>query len=237
MAQSWNNLLDFIKLKLGAPLNLVEFTDDDIFRMIREHVLPAMSQYIGKPYWVPIDRSNLDGASTGSSTYETYIIPVPKDIILVDVQEVYYNRDSMGVLGIYQNMLAVLDPRDTVMTNEFLDMLNSMEAVQAFHFVPPNKVYFERSLFGSPVILECKAEHSNLTTIPSDIYHEILKPWCKAEILENIAAIRKKYRTVSAPFGQIEMNWEELESEAKEIRQNIQEKLDSMPPDHLVYIF
>lgn len=236
MVQNWNNLLSYIKRKLGVPLNLLELTDDDIYNTILEDVLPPMSQYIGKPIWIKINDTNLD-PNNNSNQPNMYIIPYPDDIILIDIQYVYYHRDNMGVLGIYQNMLAVLDPRDTVMTNQFLDMLNSMETVQAFHFIPPNKVYFERPLLGSGVILECKAQHTDLETIPSDIYNEILRPWALAEILENVAAIRKKYRTVSTPFGPIEMNPEELETTAQNLRQTIQEKLDNMPPDHLVYIF
>ncbi len=236
MAQNWNNLLSYIKRKLGVPTNLLELTDDDIYNTIVEDVLPPMSQYIGKPIWIKIDNNNLE-PTTNPNQPNMYLIPYPKDVILIDVQYVYYHRDNMGVLGIYQNMLAVLDPRDTVMTNQFLDMLNSMETVQAFHFIPPNKIYFEKPLFGSGVILECKAQHTDLETIPSDIYNEIVRPWALAEILENVAAIRKKYRTVSSPFGPIEMNPEELETTAQNLRQTIQEKLDNMPPDHLVYIF
>ena len=240
MAQKWNNLIKFIKRKVGSPLNLLEFSDDDIKEIIIEDVLPAMSQYIGKPMWLRLGQADYISDSTlvdPNITFLMYKIPIPENTIIVDVQDVYWNRDNMGVMGIYQNMLAVMDPRDTVMSNEFLDMLNSLEAVQAFHFVAPDKIYFERSLMGNDVILECKAEHSTLSTIPSDVYHEYLKPWALAEILENLAAIRKKYKTVSSPFGQIDLNWDDLENKATQLRQTIQEKLDATPPDHLIHIF
>jgi NAD(P)-dependent dehydrogenase (short-subunit alcohol dehydrogenase family) len=58
-----------------------------------------------------------------------------------------------------------------------------------------------------------------------------------AEIFENLAAIRKKYKTVNVPFGQIDLNWDELESKSVQIKQSIQEKLDATPPDHLIHIF
>lgn len=236
--QSWNNLIRHIKRKLGAPMNLIEFTDDDIYHMIVESVLPAMSQYIGKPMWLRIGSEHMvDPDASVENVQEMYEIPVPENMILIDIQDVYWHRDNMGVLGIYQNMLAVLDPRDTVMTNEFLDMLNSMETIQAFHFIPPNKIWFERELMGNDVILECKAQHTDLSSVPSDIYQEILKPWALAEVMENVAAIRRKYRNVSSPFAQLELDWESLRDEAKEIKQTIQEKLDNMPPDHLVHIF
>ena len=235
--QSWNNLISYVKRKLGVPLNLIEYTDDDIRNIIVDDVLPAMSQYIGKPCWIRLNPEDKIYSDDNNLTYELYKINVPCDIVLVDVQEVYYHRDNMGVLGIYQNMLSVLDPRDTVMTNQFLDMLNSLEIVQAFDFIPPNQIRFERPLMGHSVILECKAEHSDLHTIPSDYYHEILKPWCVAEIMENIAAIRSKFSNISTPLADIQLNYEALQSKAAELKQQIQEKLDATPPDHLVYIF
>lgn len=235
--QNWNNLITYVKRKLGVPLNLIEFSDDDIIHIIKEDVLPAMSQYIGKPCWIRLENCHKIESDDSNLTYELYQIPIPCDVILVDVQEVYYHRDNMGVLGIYQNMLSVLDPRDTVMTNQFLDMLNSLETVQAFDFIPPDKIRFERPLCGNSVILECKVEHTDLHTVPSDYYHEILKPWCVAEIMENIAAIRSKYQSINTPLTEINLNYGELAQKAQEIKQQINEKLDATPPDHLVYIF
>lgn len=112
--QNWNNLITYVKRKLGAPLALIEYSDDDIMAVIVEDVLPAMSQYLGKPIWIRVGGRNKINSEDSNITYELYKIPIPDDVILIDVQEVYFNRDNMGVLGIYQNMLAVLDPRDAV---------------------------------------------------------------------------------------------------------------------------
>lgn len=239
MAQDWNNLIKYVKRKLGVPIAFLEYTDDDIRDVIVEDVLPAMSQYVGKPVWLRLGGRDLlpQSEQDPEIAFQMYRIPVPNNMILVDIQDVYWHRDNMGTMGIYHNMMAVMDPRDAVMTNEFLDMLNSLETVQAFHFVAPDKVYFERELMGSDVILECKAEHSDLSSIPSDIYHEYLKPWALAEVLENIAAIRGHYREITTPFGQINLRTEELEARAQTLRTQIQEKLDATPPDHFVHIF
>lgn len=239
MSQDWNSLIRYVKRKLGSPPNKLELSDDEIYEIIKDDVLPELSQFsVARTIYIRI--SNTDHIDPPNSsegiTFELYKIPVPDDIRLIDVQEVYYNRDNMGTLGVYQNMLAVLDPRDAVMTNEFLDMLNSLEVLQAFEFRAPDEIMFERPLLGASVILECKVEHTDLNTIPSDVYREIFKPWCVAEIMEDLASIRKKYRSVNTPFGEIGMNWEELETKAASIKETIKDKLDAMPPDHLVHI-
>lgn len=239
MAQNWNNLIGWLKRKLGVPVAFLEYSDDDLRNIIVEDVLPDLSQYIGRPLWIRLGSKDrlANAESDPQIAFQMYQIPVPNDYVIIDVQDVYWHRDNMGVMGIYQNMLTVMDPRDTVMTNEFLDMLNSLEVVQAFHFVAPNRIYFERDLMDNDVILECKAEHNDLSTIPSDVYREYLKPWALAEILENIAAMRSHFKEVSTPFGQLNLNADDLMARALTLRQGIQEKLDATPPDHLVHIF
>ena len=46
MPQTWNNLLEYIKLELGVPVNLLEISDDDIIKYIKNHALPEFSQYV-----------------------------------------------------------------------------------------------------------------------------------------------------------------------------------------------
>jgi hypothetical protein len=123
------------------------------------------------------------------------------------------------------------------MTNEFLDMLQSLDVYQTFHFVPPDKVYFEREIFQFPMILHCRAVHTDLDTLPAGVYHEYLKPLALAEIMEDIAAYRGKYDSLSTPFGEIRLRAQDLKAEADRLRQLVQERIDATPPDHLIHIF
>lgn len=231
MAQNWNTLLNYIKRKVGAPLNLLEFTDDDIYEIIKEDVIPALSQYIGKPLWLRLSSSNL-ATTTNAENQSTYTIPVPDNTILVDVLEVYYSNTST-TWGTYGDIVGILDPRDVVMMNEFSDMLNYLSTAQSYHFMYPNTISFSKEL-QDDVILECKAVHSDLSTIPGDVYYDIFRDWCLVEIKEDVLALRSKYETISAPFGEIRLNWQKLEQDVMTLRQKIDAKLDAMPTEHLI---
>lgn len=239
--QNWNNLLRYIKRKVGSPLNFLELSDEDIYDIVIEDVLPALSQYVGKPVWFTLGPQNLKPRTrTAHDSYssERYIIPVPKEMAIVEVIEVYWNQYGMvgscHELGMAQGYISMLDPRDTVMANTFIDMVRSLDVVPTFRFIPPKEILFDTSLNQKDLIIECKAEHSDLTTIPSDIYFEILKPKAHVEVLEALIGMRKKFKTLATPFGQIELNWEDLKSEADMIKSAVQEKLDSLPPEILV---
>ena len=239
--QNWNNLIRYIKRKVGSPLNFLELSDEDIYDIVIEDVLPSLSQYVGKPVWFRIGPQHLKPGTESAENYytaERYIIPVPKHMAIVEVIEVYWNQFGMAgaghELGMAQGYISMLDPRDTVMANTFIDMVRSFDIAPTFRFIPPKEILFDTALNDRELIIECKAEHSDLSTIPSDIYFEIMRPMAHAEVLDSLVGMRRKYKSIATPFGQIEMNWEELKSEADQIKSTIQEKLDSLPPEVLI---
>jgi hypothetical protein len=121
------------------------------------------------------------------------------------------------------------------MANTYFDMARHFSAAPTFMFIPPNELLIDMSLQGKTMIIEVAAIHDDLSTIPSDIYFEIFKEMCLAEILDTVAAMRKKYRNITTPFGSIELNWEELQTRADTLKTVIQEKLESLPPDVLLH--
>jgi len=255
--QNWNNVIRYIKRKLGVPLNFLELSDASIREIILEDVLPAFSQYLGTPVWfrlgpehvittddkaTNIDESLfVDATTTNYYIAERYQIPVPLDMSIVDVQEIYwpqYGATAGTAAETIQNMgMMSMNPMDMAIMNVYSDIQKSMMTLPTYRFIPPKDLLLDISLFGKHIILECKAVHSDLETIPSDMYHELFKPMCLAEILDDVIQLRKKYRIMSTPFGEINLNWEELQTRHDTIKQTVQEKLDSLPPDHLVSIF
>ena len=227
--QTWNKLLKYIKRKTGAPLNLLELTDNDIYEIIIEDVLPLLSEHIAKPMWIHLTSADLAETTSGESV-RTYNIPIPEGTTLINVVDAYYTHSTNSMCG---EIIGLTDPRDTVMMNEFLDMVASLDTVQTFQLIYPDKIAFSKELTGG-VILKCNTVHANLSTIPSDIYYDIFRPWCVAEIKENIVNMRSKYETLTTPFGEIHLNWQKLEEDATRIREEIKTKLESLPTEHLI---
>jgi hypothetical protein len=230
--QNFNSLLRFVKRKLGVPTNLLEFSDEDIYDIIMEDVLPEISQYIGKFAWIRLSNTNLAPTSQTESE-NTYIIPIPEGEVLIDVLNAYSSRESAGTLGMMSGALNFYDPRDTVMMNTFIDMLRSLDIVQTYHFMAPNKIAFDLPL-QSDIIIECKFEHSDLTTVPSDIYRDFVKPLTLAEVYENIAANRAKFESVNTPFGPLNLNYQFYEDKGRTLKEEVKQKFEALPHDHLI---
>jgi len=159
---------------------------------------------------------------------------------IVDVQELYWPQYFAGNVTnidfeIMQSAGAVMyDPTEMLINNVYSDIQHALSVLPTFRFIAPNQLLLDVSLNGKHIIIECKVVHTDLSTIPSDMYHEIFKPWALAEILDTVIQMRKKYRTMSTPFGEINLNWEELQTRYDTIMQTIQEKVDSLPPDRLI---
>jgi len=244
--QNWNTLLKYIKRHLGVPLNLIELTDDDMVDIITADVIPSLSQYVGDQLWFRLGPQHIKPGTRREENFnvgERYIIPARENnVILTKVIECYWPQYSaVDLAGVGYGLIdgiastVLMDPRDAVMANTYYDMSRMFSATPTFQFIPPFELLIDMSLQGKDMIIEVAAVHSDLSTIPSDIYQEVFKEMCLAEIMMSIAAMRKKYRNLTTPFGSIELNWEEIQTRADTLKTVIQEKLESLPPDVLLH--
>lgn len=237
--QNWNTLLKYIKRKVGAPLVHLEYSDNDIYEIVRDDVIPVISQFVGKPIWLEVSITDKLATTRDDNNIimpNTFQIPIPDNVILTEVHEVYYSDRQWGIMGSFRELIGVIDPRNIAISNTFVDMIESLDTVQAFRFIRPDKLVFEERIKGERFVCECRAVHKDLSTIPSDVFEEFVKPMSRKEVLEDLVAIRSKYEQLNTPLGEIRVNWNKLEQDASRLEQEINEKLDSMPPDHLIHI-
>lgn len=147
--QNWNKLIMHVKRHLGVPLNFLELTDDDIKDIIESSVLPAFSQYVGRAVWFKLGPEHVLGVDNASTpdvdegtfidaTYtnyyiaERYKIPVPEDMYIVDVQELYWPQYFTGAVSganadLIQSMgMLSINPMDTAIMNVYSDIHKSL---------------------------------------------------------------------------------------------------------------
>ena len=93
--QNWNNVLSYIKLMLGAPINLVEISDSDIIEFLKEHVLPVFSQYSPLKRWVYLGPEHMIVDQKPGQPRFRFKIPKEIDEPIVDVLEVIFGPQSV----------------------------------------------------------------------------------------------------------------------------------------------
>jgi hypothetical protein len=238
--QNWNNLLGFIKSKLGASVNFLEFSDEDIVNHIKEQTLPSFSQFHPLRGWRLIDASHrIPADSITEFNNETYRLPV--DITtrqIVGVRQIYHTPDRIltQMFSIGRHTLFA-DPRDVVMTNTFSDMIAFLQPVQSFHFEPPDIIRLSLEIETQGVILEINFVHDKLETIPVDTYNSYFKKMALKDICENLIAVRSKYENMQSQFGEINLNIQYLENLKQKLEEELREEEQWTPPDILIKFF
>jgi len=235
MAQTWNDVLDFIKLKLGAKINLVELSDEELKKNISQQVLPYFSQYSPKKKFVSINSNNLIPQVKDKPRF-MYKLPVKDDDYIIDILDAYVTSSDVGT-NISTELYAFSsreEAMDLVINNSFIDAIKSLGIRNTWEFIPPDTLVFDVEIkFGLVVY---NVPHSDLNTIKPDIYHIIFKPLCLAETKLWIYSIRSKFEGLNTPFGAINLNFQQLAQEGMQEKEKAEQLLISLPPDKLVEI-
>jgi hypothetical protein len=241
MIQNWNHIISYIRNQLGA-VNQLELTDDELIDYLKQHTLPEFSIYSPAKLWVLITQPVCLELGEVDKLYNenTYTIETPDDVEIISVDQAYTKTGggrgiSGGDEGELNNYLyQYQDPRDTVMSNTFNTMMDYLNKVQHFQYLPPRTITFGSNVSANGVILELHVYHARLDTIKRDIYMEMFRPMALRDIIDLIMANRSKFQEVASPFGQINLNLEYLREKQQKLEEKIEDWKSWKPPENLV---
>ena len=233
MAQSWNDVLNYIKRNLGAPLNKLEISDDEMVKDLREQILPFFSQYAPRKKFKAIDNSHLISHTPGQPLFQ-YKIPLVYEEYIIDILNFYFSN-NYNLVEIFTPLISNPEQAmDTIILNSYTDLVKSMQPANTWEFLPPDILVFDFDIgFG---ILEYNTVHEELMTIEPDKYHLMLKKLCLANVKIWLSAMRSKFENLTTPFGQLALNWEMLKNDGEKEKEEVLQLLNMIPPDFLIHI-
>jgi len=234
MAQNWNDVLEYIKIHLGVPVNVLEITDEDMVRLLKNQVLPLFSQYVPKKKFSMIRPEDLNRQPYGGAPMNDYKIPLELDEYIIDIRDVYAGTHPQVLDTYAHRALSSTDVMDVAIANTFSDIIRSMSTSQSWEFIPPDRLIFDKEFrFG---VIEYFVVHTSLSTIEPDKYHLFFKKLCLANVKLWLASMRSKFDQLNTPVAQLQLNWERLQTEGQEERREVMESLNLLPTDFLIYI-
>jgi len=232
--QSWENLIDYIKGELGAPVLNIELSDDDIMNIIKKHVLPLYSRYDPLiTYYLLFEQTNCIQCEP-TKIYQIKNFPyaiMRVDEIIAKPNLIDWNQNISVALysGDITNLLG---------TNYMIQSKLEVLAQDTFRFLPPDKIELIKSSNSiwiyDDFIAKLACIHDNPSTVNPDLY-EYLKQLALAEIMIRLGRIRTKFQSFQTPAGQIDLTAQELLQEGQQLRQQVLQELDRLPPDHYIY--
>jgi len=227
-------VLNFVKTRLGYPNLPLEFNDDQILDYIRMNTIPEFSKYIPDVHEVPLDTSDPRSQTEIDNVFKFYD---PDDLTIIDIVEVYFSMAEWAIVG---HPIIGLFGGGNEAAAKYLQQVDEAGTVhkwaylrETYEFIKPNKIRIIPVPNGPVTIRYERFHHPDFSTIEHE-YIKMFLDLCWADVAIWLGGIRKYYRTINTPFGEIELNADDLISDAKETRSNIIEKISSYPPSVIV---
>ena len=232
--QNWNDILSYVKINLGVPINLLEISDEELISNLRQHVMGIFSQYAPHKEWAYISGANMYSNSTAGSPQYMAKIPVPVGTYIIDVLEAYPTKE-VSIVDMYGGALINAQAAmDLVISNAYIDAVRSLQTRNTWEFLPPDIMIFDKETLACVVVYN--TPHRTLDTIRPDLYHKCFKPLCLGNVKLWIAAMRSKFEGLTTPFGQLNLNYEKLQTEGQTVIDNVMTILETIPPDILIEV-
>jgi hypothetical protein len=232
--QSWDNVLESIKDALGADVMKLELSDSKIINKLYNNVLPEFSGHSGLRKYYKCTTDHIISTEP-IITYELKDFDFRVFGIDGKIDQATYT-DYMYSMNQHLNISG--DVTDHLIRQNYRDMAEMMRADDTYRFLAPNKIQLTKASFSyktDEFILVLNCIHNDPTTIDPTLYQEF-KNLSIAYIMNVIGRIRKKYNRFTTPFGEIELNADELIGESRELRERTLENLLQTPHDQLLWV-
>ncbi len=230
--QTYANLLDWVKLNLGASTNAFEFNDEQMIDIFRDHTIPTFSKYIPliRYYRVTEDENLITDNPTRIYQFHGFCYQIMKINSIIGTatlqdQDMLYNQAGRQ---------SAYDVTDMLMQANYSHM--SMIAVppQTWRFFAPDKIEVihasDTMSINRDFIAELACIHDNPTTINPDQY-DMLRDLALADIMIFIGRIRAKFESFTTPYGEVQVAARSWVDEGVQLREKAVEALRLLPPD------
>jgi len=212
-----NEIINYVKARLGGSAHRIELDDEAINRLIHEQTLKTISTYFPLQKKIVVTTANkiLDPMNRD----EYYLPDMDEDVI--SIAQIIPPTSGFGV---YVNNNLTYQLNNNI-GSTMLDGLGNI--IYLATFVPPNRVKITPVLPNNwpSFVLLINVAHKDFITLTPGL-REIVMKLALLDCKIDIFGIRSYFATLNTEFGQIELNLSSLESAISE-REELIEKMRS----------
>lgn len=229
--QTWDNVLSFIKLNLGADVQKLEFSDDRIIAIIKEHSLMEFSMFESYTRYYKMTTNHMISQAP-------FLVYEFGDDFPYRVLELKRRIDQVFNYGDMLTIPTSANLVDTLVRQNYLDMSSITRAEMSMAFDPPSRIrVIEPSInveYQREFIIEVGVAHESPLTISPGVY-DLFRDLALGDIMIFLAKIRGKFNNFNTPFGTIQLDADQLLQEGNEIKARVVAELKRNPPEQLIY--
>jgi hypothetical protein len=191
----------FINRNLGAALQELELSEEEMMRVVFQETLPTFSKFFPYKY-----RLQVGNAQFVQGSLNTYEIPNSDNLEIIGIHKVFIS--NMAQFGSTMIPLSY-NPFETQIFNDYVSMTVTPVT---WTYIPPNQVtVFPKIVNYQTAILEVKAVHPrHMKTVPMNMRDEFLK-LTLLDVLVSLYPLRKRFETMTTPYGTLQPFMEMVE--------------------------
>jgi len=230
--QTYTNLLDWVKLNLGAKTQKFELSDEDMIDIFRDHSLPEFSKYVPliRYYRVTYEENLITEHPTFIYEFTDFcysILKINNVIGTANLQDLDLMYNQAGRQTSY-------DVSEFLMSANYSHMSAIAIPPQTWRFFPPNKIELmhtsDAMTLNHNFITELACVHNDPTTIDPDMYN-FLRDLALADIMIFVGRIRSRFESFTSPYGEVQVASRSWVDEGNQLREKTLESLRNLPPD------
>ncbi len=194
-------VMRFINRNLGAALQELELSEEEMMRVVFQETLPTFSKFFPYKY-----RLQVGNAQFVQGSLNTYEIPNSDNLEIIGIHKVFIS--NMAQFGSTMIPLSY-NPFETQIFNDYVSMTVTPVT---WTYIPPNQVtVFPKIVNYQTAIFEVKAVHPrHMKTVPMNMRDEFLK-LTLLDVLVSLYPLRKRFETMTTPYGNLQPFMEMVE--------------------------
>lgn len=224
---SWDFVLERVKEELSYPFQLLEKTDEQIIDYLRRNALKKFSRFFPSKNRITIDTS--DTSTQVTDRQGEYLIIDPDNRQVMNIVGIYPTSGHNVLLG--HPFIGVFDYDSIPSYQLAVNKANTLEFYSPYHytyeFYPPNRLRITPDYNGRFVVEYERLLEDELEDIRPELEDDFIE-LCIAMVMMNIGRTRKRYSQIATPFGEIQLNAEDIYSEGKQMYDTLMEKFDRL---------
>lgn len=212
-------VLRHIKKQIGAIPYQPELSDEEMMQIVFQTTLPVFSTYF--PYRFRVLVREKDAVVQSSSTY---ILPNVDGVDIMGISDV-----NVGEFYGYSYNSGMVAGRSNPYDNQLINDYRSMTQTRVtWHFIAPNHVeILPRLWVKNDALVTVRARHPNHLRTIKESMREYFLQLATYDILEALYPYRKRFESLSSPYGEISLFLEQVER-AHDERATLLEKFQEM---------
>ncbi len=234
--QTYSNLLDYVKLNLGASTNAFEFSDEEMIDIFREHTIPEFSKYIPliRYYRMTYDENLVTESPTFLYQFKNFCYKIMKVNNVIGTATLM----DMDLLYMQAGRQTSYDVSEFLMSANYAHMAQIAVPPQTWRFFAPDKIEVMHSSdtmsFNYDFICELACIHENPTTVNPDMYN-FLRDLALSDIMIFVGRVRSKFESFTSPYGEVQVASRSWVDEGNQLREKTLENLRNLPPDDFLF--